>query len=181
MEDLKTRYIKTIKPELAKKYKIENPMAVPEPTKVVVNMGLGEATKDSSIIELMEKVLEQITGQKSVRTQARKSIAEFNLRQGQVIGLKVTLRGDKMWHFIEKLAQIVLPRVKDFQGIPLKGFDESGNYALGLKDYTAFPEIDIAKVQKIKGLSVVIKIKNSNPAMSKNLLKQIGFVFKKKK
>jgi len=177
---LKDTYLKKIAPQFEKKYEIKNKFAIPKPMKVTLNIGLGEALKDSGIIENVEKDLIAIAGQKPVRTKARKSVADFELRKGDVIGLKVTLRRDKMWHFLEKLVSIVLPRVKDFRGISPTAFDAKGNYTLGLVEYIVFPEIDPAKVAKIKGLSIAVSFNTSDTNLNRNMMKELGFIFKEK-
>ena len=177
---LKDTYLKKIAPQFEKKYEIKNKFAIPKPMKVTLNIGLGEALKDSGIIENVEKDLIAIAGQKPVRTKARKSVADFELRKGDVIGLKVTLRRDKMWHFLEKLVSIVLPRVKDFRGISPTAFDAKGNYTLGLVEYIVFPEIDPAKVAKIKGLSIAVSFNTSDTNLNRDMMKELGFIFKEK-
>lgn len=182
MDRLQDRYIKTIQPAVAKQFELKNVMATPHLVKVTINMGMGDSLKDPTLIEKMTGVLKTITGQKPVSTKSKKSIASFNLRQGDVIGLKVTLRRDKMWDFVEKVAQIVLPRVKDFRGINPEAFDPAGNYTLGLEDFFVFPELDPAKLNiKSKGLAITFTIRNGSKEKSRYLLEQIGFLFKTEK
>jgi len=176
---LKEKYYREIVPALKKEFSLSNDLAVSKPTKVTVNMGLGAATKDNSLIEIFEKELALITAQKPARTVSRKSISEFNLRKGEVIGLKSTLRGDKMWYFLDELINIVLPRVKDFRGISSRAFDKDGNYTLGITEHLVFPEIDPSRVTKIKGLSVAITFNSKNVKQNRALMDKMGFIFKK--
>jgi large subunit ribosomal protein L5 len=178
MESLKSRYTEVIAPKFKKDLNIENVHSVPKPLKVVLNIGLGEALKDAGVVEPLERDLTQIAGQRPVRTRARKAIADFNLKKGDVIGLKVTLRSDKMWHFLDKLVNIVLPRVKDFRGISATAFDKSGNYTLGMTEQLVFPEIDPTKVTKTKGLSIVINFSTKDVETNREMMKRLGFIFK---
>jgi len=163
-----------------KKFGVKNPLAVPRIKKVVLNIGVGKEHKDAAILEEVEKVLTQIAGQKAVFTRAKKSIAGFNVRKGDIIGVKVTLRKDRMWEFLYKFVNIVLPRVKDFKGIDPDNFDKAGNYTLGLTEYLVFPEVNPVKIKNIKGISIAIVFNNSNPEYSRFILEKLGFVFKNK-
>ena len=178
-ELLKTRFDKQIVPSFMEKFGVKNVFAVPRPVKVTLNIGVGAETKDASALEEIQKVLTEIAGQKAVFTKARKSIAGYNIRKGDIIGIKVTLRHEKMWGFLDKLIHIVLPRTKDFKGIPNNNFDKAGNYTLGLVEYLVFTEVDPVAVNKIKGLSVNITFRNSTPEYSRFLMEQMGFIFKK--
>jgi large subunit ribosomal protein L5 len=148
---LKTRFQKEIAPTLMKEFDFKNPMAVPHLEKIVLNMGVGEATQNAKVLDPAVNELGQITGQKPVVTRAKKSIAAFKVREGQSIGAMVTLRGDRMYEFFDRLVNVVLPRVRDFRGVSTKAFDGRGNYTLGLHDQLIFPEIDYARVDKLKG------------------------------
>lgn len=178
MKPLKERFEKEILPKFMEEHGIKNIMAAPIPLKVTLNMGLGEALKDKGVIEIYEKDLEAIAGQKPVQTRAKKSIADFSLQKGAVIGLKVTLRRDKMWHFIDKLINIVLPRVKDFRGISSTAFDAKGAYTLGVTELVVFPEIDATKVVKTKGFAITITFSNGTKELTSDLMRRLGFIFK---
>lgn len=178
MKTLKERFTKEILPKFMTDHGIKNVMAAPVPQKVVLNMGLGEALKDKGVVDIYIKDLEMIAGQKAVQTKAKKSIADFNLKKGDVIGLKVTLRHDKMWHFIDKLINIVLPRVKDFRGISGNAFDARGTYTLGVTELVIFPEIDATKVVKTKGFAITINFSNGTKELTSDLMKRLGFIFK---
>src|SRR5207253_1159295 len=153
---LKARFRKEVAPALMKEFELKNPMAVPHLNKIVVNMGVGEATQNAKVLDPAANELGQITGQKPVITKAKKSIAAFKVRAGMPIGAMVTLRGDRMYEFFDRMVNIVLPRVRDFRGVSTKSFDGRGNYTLGLHDQLIFPEIDYAKVDKLKGMNVTI-------------------------
>src|SRR6476660_1226300 len=153
---LKDRFRKEVAPALMKEFDFTNPMAVPHLHKIVVNMGVGEATQNAKILDPAVNELGQITGQKPVTTRAKKSIAAFKVREGMPIGAMVTLRGDKMYEFLDRRITVALPRVRDFRGVSSKSFDGRGNYTLGLRDQLIFAEIDYAKVDKIKGMNVTI-------------------------
>ena len=180
MKPLKERFEKEILPKFMADHGITNLMAAPVPKKVVLNMGVGEALKDKGVIEIYTKDLEAIAGQKVVQTRAKKSIADYNLKKGDVIGLKVTLRHDKMWHFIDKLINIVLPRVKDFRGTSSTAFDAKGTYTLGVTELVIFPEIDATKVVKTKGFAITIGFSNGTKELTSDLMKRLGFIFKTK-
>lgn len=170
---LKEKFNSQIKDQLAADLGVKNKMAVPTISKVVVNVGVKEALTDSKVLDEVEKDLATITGQKPVRRMAKKSIAGFKLRAGQPIGVAVTLRGEKMWSFLERLISAALPRVRDFRGLP-ESFDGHGNYSLGLREQIVFPEIDYGKVGKIRGLEVTINTTAREDAPAKKLLLAIG-------
>ena len=179
MNHLKEKYTKQIVPELMEKYKYTTVMNVPKLEKIVVNIGTGDATTNSKLLEAAMNELELITGQKPVATKAKKAIAGFKLRAGQAIGCKVTLRGDKMYNFLEKLISIALPRVRDFRGVSPKAFDGRGNYTLGLTEQLIFSEIEYDNVVKVRGMDIVfITTANSNEE-AYDLLKGFGMPFKK--
>src|SRR5580692_9380690 len=156
MSRLRERYGKEVVPALMKRFGYKNPMAVPKVAKVVVNIGMGEASQNSKLLDVAAIELGQIAGQKPVITRAKKSIANFKVRKGMAIGCMVTLRGDRMYEFLDRLTSVVLPRVRDFKGLPPNSFDGRGNYTLGLKDQLVFPEIDYTRVDKIKGMNITI-------------------------
>ena len=174
----KVKYEKEIKPALAKELNIENVMAIPKLEKIVVNMGLGEATQNVKIMDPLVADLAAITGQKPVTTKAKKSIAAFKVREGMSIGAMVTLRGDSMYEFLDRLISVALPRVRDFRGVSTKSFDGRGNYTLGLRDQLIFAEIDYAKVDKLKGMNVTIVTSASDDNSARALLKQFGMPFR---
>jgi len=175
---LRSRFEKEIAPALMKELDLKNSMAVPRLHKIVVNMGVGEATQNAKILDPAVNELGQITGQKPVVTRAKKSIAAFKVRQGQSIGAMVTLRGDRMYEFFDRLVNVVLPRVRDFRGVSTKSFDGRGNYTLGLHDQLIFPEIDYAKVDKLKGMNVTIVTTAQNDNQARSLLKHMGMPFR---
>jgi len=177
---LKEKFQKKILPKLIQAFKLNNPLAVPRVTKVVINVGLKEAIENKALFEKVSEELMLITGQKPKLCRAKKSIAGFNLREGMPIGLMVTLRQNRMYDFLEKLFNIALPRVKDFQGLSINSFDGKGNYTLGLEEQIVFPEIDSAKIEKIHGLEVVIVTNTDNDEKAKKLLTLLGMPFKKK-
>src|SRR3984957_7702953 len=175
---LKERFKKEIAPTLMKEFSFENPMAVPHLHKIVVNMGMGEATQNAKVMDPAVNELGQITGQKPVVTRAKKSIAAFKVREGQAIGAMVTLRGDRMYEFFDRLVSIVLPRVRDFRGVSTKSFDGRGNYTLGLHDQLIFPEIQYEKVNNQKGMNVTIVTTAANDNQARSLLKHLGMPFR---
>ena len=175
---LKSRFRQEIAPVLMKEFDFKNPMAVPHLHKIVVNMGVGEATQNAKVLDPASNELGLITGQKPVITRAKKSIAAFKVREGQPIGAMVTLRGDRMYEFFDRLVSIVLPRVRDFRGVSTKSFDGRGNYTLGLHDQLIFPEIDYAKVDKLKGMNVTIVTTARSDDQSRALLKYLGMPFR---
>lgn len=174
---LRTLYREEVAPALLSELGIPNPMAVPRLTKTVVSMGVGAARENIKILDTALAELTQITGQKAVMTRARKSIANFKLREGMPIGARVTLRGPQMWFFLDRLIHVALPRVRDFRGISRKGFDGNGNYTLGLTDQLIFPEIDISKVDVNKGMNVTIVTTTKRDDHSRALLEKLGFPF----
>ncbi len=175
---LKARFQKEVAPTLMKEFDLKNPMAVPHLHKIVVNMGVGEATQNAKVLDPAVHELGQITGQKPVVTRAKKSIAAFKVREGQAIGAMVTLRGDRMYEFFDRLVNVVLPRVRDFKGVSTKSFDGRGNYTLGLHDQLIFPEIDYAKVDKQKGMNVTIVTTARSDDQSRALLRHLGMPFR---
>ena len=179
MNRLKEKYEKTIVSDLTSKYNYKNVMEVPKLEKIVVNIGCGDATGNSKLLEAAMADLEAITGQKPVATKAKKSIAGFKLREGQAIGCKVTLRGENMYNFLDKLISITLPRVRDFRGISNKAFDGRGNYTLGLTEQLIFPEIEYDNVVKVRGMDIVFVTTAKTDAEALDLLKGFGMPFKK--
>jgi large subunit ribosomal protein L5 len=175
---LKTRYREEILPALQSEFEIKNVMQVPGLTKVVVNMGVGEAARDSKLIEGAIKDLTAITGQKPMVTKARKSIAQFKLREGMPIGAHVTLRGDRMWEFMDRLLSLALPRIRDFRGLSPKQFDGRGNYTFGLTEQVMFHEIDQDKIDRSRGMDITVVTTATNDDEGRALLKQLGFPFK---
>jgi large subunit ribosomal protein L5 len=175
---LRSRFEKEVAVALMKELELKNPMAVPRLHKIVVNMGVGEATQNAKLIDPAVNELGQITGQKPVITRAKKSIAAFKVREGMPIGAMVTLRGDRMYEFFDRLVTIVLPRVRDFRGVSTKSFDGRGNYTLGLHDQLIFPEIDYAKVDKLKGMNVTIVTTARSDDQARQLLKHLGMPFR---
>ena len=180
MNRLNERYVKEIAPALMNKFGYTSPMQVPKVDKIVINVGLGEAVANPKAIEEATKELAQITGQKPVVTRAKKSIANFKLREGMPIGCKVTLRGEKMYEFLDKLVTITLPRVRDFRGVSDTAFDGRGNYTLGVKEQIIFPEINYDKVNKLRGMDIVIVTTAKTNEEAKALLVEIGMPFVKK-
>ena len=175
---LKDKYQKDVVPALTKEFGYKNVMAVPRVEKVVVNMGLGEATSNAKIVDTGADELARITGQKPVVRRAKKSIAAFKVRKGMPIGTMVTLRGERMWEFLDRLMNIALPRVRDFKGVSPKGFDGRGNYTLGLKDQLLFPEIDYMKVDKARGMNVSVVTTAKTDQEARKLLQFIGMPFR---
>jgi len=175
---LRDKYNKEIKQSLKKELGIENAMAVPKLEKIVVNMGLGEATQNTKLLDPLVNDLTQIAGQRPVTTKAKKSIAAFKVREGMSIGAMVTLRGDRMYEFLDRLINVALPRVRDFRGVSTKSFDGRGNYTLGLRDQLIFPEIDYAKVEKLKGMNVTIVTTARDDNQARALLKHLGMPFR---
>ena len=175
---LKTRYREEILPALQSEFDIKNVMQVPGLTKIVVNMGVGEAARDSKLIEGAIRDLTVITGQKPAVTKARKSIAQFKLREGMPIGAHTTLRGDRMWEFLDRLLSLALPRIRDFRGLSPKQFDGRGNYTFGLTEQVMFHEIDQDKIDRSRGMDITIVTTATNDEQGRALLKQLGFPFK---
>ncbi len=174
----KQLFTKEVAPALQKELDLKNPMAVPRLHKIIVNMGVGEATQNAKILDPAVNELRQITGQKPIVTKAKKSIAAFKVRAGMPIGAMVTLRGDRMYEFFDRLVNVVLPRVRDFRGVSSKSFDGRGNYTLGLRDQLIFPEIDYAKVDKQKGMNVTIVTTARSDDEARSLLKHMGMPFR---
>jgi large subunit ribosomal protein L5 len=178
MSRLRERYEKEAVPGLKKEFGYDNVMAIPKISKVVVNMGLGEATQNAKIVDTGADELGRITGQKPVVTRAKKSIAQFKVRKGMPIGTMVTLRGERMWEFLDRLIAVALPRVRDFRGVSPKGFDGRGNYTLGLKDQLLFPEIDYMKVDKARGMNISVVTTAKSDEESRKLLQLLGMPFR---
>jgi len=175
---LKSRYRSEIAPALKTQFGFKNPMQIPTLVKIVVNMGVGEAARDSKLIEGAVRDLAVITGQKPQVTKSRKSIAQFKLREGQPIGAHVTIRGDRMWEFADRLLSISLPRIRDFRGLSPKQFDGKGNYTFGLTEQVVFPEIEQDKVDRPRGMDITIVTTAKNDDEGRALLKALGFPFK---
>jgi large subunit ribosomal protein L5 len=178
MSRLKDKYLKEVVPALTKEFGYKNVMAVPRVEKVVINMGLGEATANAKIVDTGADELARITGQKPVTRRAKKSIAAFKVRKGMPIGTMVTLRGERMWDFLDRLMGIALPRVRDFKGVSPRGFDGRGNYTLGLRDQLLFPEIDYMKVDKARGMNVSVVTTAKTDQEARKLLQFIGMPFR---
>ena len=177
MTRLKKKYIEEALPALMKKFEYKSVMQVPKVEKIVVNVGCGDARDNAKAIEAVVKDISTITGQKAVVTRARKSVANFKLRTGMAVGVKVTLRQDKMWEFLDRLLNVALPRVRDFRGISANSFDGRGNYALGLKEQLVFPEIDYDKIEKIRGMDIVICTTAKTDEEARELLTCLGAPF----
>jgi len=178
MSRLRDRYSKDVAPALAREFGYKNVMAIPKIEKVVVNMGLGEATGNAKIVDVGADELARVTGQKPVITRAKKSIAQFKVRQGMPIGAMVTLRGDRMWEFLDRLISIALPRVRDFRGVSGRGFDGRGNYNMGVKEQIIFPEIDYMKVDKARGMNISVVTTAKTDEESRKLLQLLGMPFR---
>lgn len=179
MEALKEYYLKEVAPALQKEYGYKSSMQTPKIEKIVINMGVGDATQDSKYLDAALKDLEVVAGQKPIITKAKKSIAGFKVREGQQIGCKVTLRGDNMYIFLDKLIKVALPRVRDFRGLSKTSFDGRGNYTLGIKEQLIFPEVDYDKVIKVRGMDIVIVTTATNNKEALTLLTLMGLPFKK--
>ena len=177
--NFKTKYINEVVPALQKDFAFKTPMQIPKLEKITVSVGVGEATTNKKLLEAAVKELEAITGQHVVKTKARKSIANFKVREGQEIGAMVTLRGDNMWFFLERLICIALPRVKDFKGVNPNAFDGHGNYSLGITEQIIFPESDFDQIERISGLNVAIVTTAANDEQGYALLKYLGMPFAK--
>jgi large subunit ribosomal protein L5 len=178
MSRLKERYDKEVVPALKKEFGYANVMAIPKIQKVVVNMGLGEATQNAKIVDTGADEVARVTGQKPVVTRAKKSIAQFKVRKGMPIGTMVTLRGQRMWDFLDRLMAVALPRVRDFRGVSPRGFDGRGNYTFGLKDQLLFPEIDYMKVDKARGMNISVITTAATDEESRKLLQLLGMPFR---
>ncbi|MDD5749213.1 MAG: 50S ribosomal protein L5 [Patescibacteria group bacterium] len=180
MNKLAQKYKKELRAKLKEELGLSNIMAVPQVEKVVLNIGLGKSLTDKQWVDLANSILERISGQKPVNTKARKAISNFKIREGMVVGSKVTLRGQRMYDFLEKLVNITLPRLRDFYGLdPKKGFDKLGNYTIGFKEHIVFPEIGLADVEKTHGLEVTVVSTAKDKAQALALLTALGFPFKK--
>ena len=177
---LKARYLDEIRGRLQEQFSYTNPMLVPGLTKIVVNMGVGEAAHDSKVLDGAIKDLTAITGQKPMVVRARKSIAQFHLREGQAIGAYVTLRGDRMWEFADRLLTLALPRIRDFRGLNGNQFDGNGNYTFGLTEQVMFHEIDQDKIDRVRGMDITVVTTAKTDEEARSLLKQLGFPFKEK-
>ena len=175
---LKTRYADEIKPALVSEFGYSNPMQVPAVVKVIVNMGVGEAARDAKLIDGAVRDLSAITGQKPVVTKARKSIAQFKLREGMPIGAHTTLRGDRMWEFLDRLVSVALPRIRDFRGLSSKQFDGRGNYTFGLTEQSMFHEIDQDKIDRVRGMDITVVTTAVTDDEGRALLRHLGFPFK---
>jgi large subunit ribosomal protein L5 len=175
-----TAYRKTIVPQMTKEFEYENVMEVPRVAKVVVNIGIGEAKDNDKALDAAVGDVVTITGQKPALIKARKSVAAFKLREGQTIGIKTTLRGRRMWYFLDKLLNVALPRIRDFRGVNPDGFDGRGNYSLGLREQVVFPEIDYDKIDKLRGLEVAIVTTARNDDEARSLLTRLGMPFRKR-
>jgi large subunit ribosomal protein L5 len=174
---LKERYATEVVPALTKQFEYTNPMQVPRLEKIVVNIGLGEALQNAKAVDAAVGDIALITGQKPIVTRAKRSIAQFRVRTGNPIGVKVTLRGERMWDFLERLTRLALPRIRDFRGVPGKSFDGRGNYSLGLREQLAFPEVDYDKVDRLRGLEISIVTTAKSDEESKRLLELLGMPF----
>ena len=179
MNRVKEKYESVVKANLMKEFNYSSVMEIPKIEKIVVNIGVGDATGNSKLIDDSVKELQQITGQKPVVTKAKKSIATFKLREGMPIGCKVTLRGERMYEFYDKLVSITLPRTRDFRGVSKNAFDGRGNYTLGIKEQTIFPEINFEQVNRVRGMDIVIVTTAKTDAEARFLLKELGFPFAK--
>lgn len=177
--NLYAQYKKEIVPALMKEFGYKNVMQAPKVVKVVINAGIGRFVKEPNFIENVEKTIVKITGQKPMRTKAKKSISNFKIREGMEIGVAATLRGPRMYHFLEKLTRVTFPRVRDFRGVSDKGFDRQGNYTIGFKENLAFPEVKVEEVDKIHGLQIIIHTTAKNKAEGRALLSLMGFPFVK--
>ncbi|HEX4947753.1 MAG TPA: 50S ribosomal protein L5 [Blastocatellia bacterium] len=175
---LREKYTQEIAPALAKEFGYKNPMSIPKIEKIVLNMGLGDAIQNAKILDVAVNELAVISGQKPVVTKAKKSIAQFKLREGMSIGAMVTLRGDRMYEFLDRFINITLPRVRDFRGISAKAFDGRGNYTVGLRDQLIFPEVDFGKVDKARGMNVCIVTSADNDEAARSLLRHFGMPFR---
>ena len=177
MSRLKDTYLNEIKGEMQKKFEYKNEMEIPKIEKIVVNMGVGEAKENAKVLESAVADMEAITGQKAVIAKAKHSVANFKLREGQPIGCKVTLRGDKMYEFLDRLVNLALPRVRDFRGVNPNAFDGRGNYALGIKEQIIFPEIEYDKVDKVRGMDIIIVTTANTDEEARELLAQFNMPF----
>ena len=178
---LKDRYDKTVKPELRKQFNYSNVMQIPKVEKIILNIGMGESIGNSKAMDAAAADLASITGQRAIVTKSKKAISNFRLRIGMPIGLKVTLRGERMWHFLEKLVTVALPRIRDFQGVPDRSFDGRGNYSLGLKEQLVFPEIEYDKIDRLRGMEITIVTTAKTDEEARALLRSLGMPFQQQK
>jgi len=177
---LKDRYDKTVRPELRKQFNYSNVMQIPKVEKIILNIGMGESIGNSKAMDAAAADLASITGQRAIVTKSKKAISNFRLRIGMPIGLKVTLRGERMWHFLEKLVTVALPRIRDFQGVPDRSFDGRGNYSLGLKEQLVFPEIEYDKIDRLRGMEITIVTTAKTDEEARALLRSLGMPFQQK-
>ncbi len=177
--NLKAKYTADVAPALMKKFQYKSTMQIPTIDKIVINVGCGEARENAKVLEAVVRDLSTITGQKAIITNAKKSVANFKLREGMPVGAKVTLRGDKMWEFLDRLFNVALPRVRDFRGISANAFDGRGNYALGIKEQLIFPEIEYDKIDKIRGMDIVICTTAQTDEEARELLTLVGAPFER--
>ena len=175
---LQTYYVGTIRPRLAKQFGLENPHEIPQLVKIVLNVGMGEAAKTPKMLDAVAEEMAMITGQRPVITRAKKAIANFNLRAGLAVGCRVTLRGPRMYEFLDRFISLALPRTRDFRGLPTKSFDGSGNYTFGIKEQLIFPEIDYDKVEKIHGMDITLVTTSSRDDLAMALLREFGWPFR---
>jgi len=175
---LQTFYIETVRPKLAKQFGLKNPHQIPQLAKIVLNVGMGEGAKTPKMLDAVAEEMATITGQKAVITRAKKAIANFNLRAGLPVGVRVTLRGPRMYEFLDRFISLALPRTRDFRGLPSKSFDGSGNYTFGIKEQLIFPEIDYDKVEKIHGMDITIVTTTSRDDLAMALLREFGWPFR---
>jgi large subunit ribosomal protein L5 len=176
---LKKKYRDEVAPMLREKFGIENPMAVPRLKKITLNMGFGQASKDKGRAQALTAELSEIAGQRAVVCKAKRAAATFKLREGDTVGAKVTLRGDRMWLFLEKLVSVAVPRIRDFQGLNPRGFDRRGNYNMGLSEQSIFPDIDLDKIKEVQGMDIAFTISGGNDEISRELLMGLGMPLKK--
>lgn len=176
---LLNRYKNEIVPKMMEQFGFENPLRVPRLEKIVINMGIGEATQDAKLVEDVSKELAVITGQRPITTKAKKSIAGFKVRAGQPVGCKLTLRGTRMYEFLDRFISVAVPRIRDFRGFSPKSFDKKGNYSFGLDEQTIFPEVDLDKVKRVQGMDITIVANSRNADEAKELLNLLGFPFAK--
>jgi large subunit ribosomal protein L5 len=179
MPRLREKYEREVMPTLKDEFKYENPMQVPRLAKIAVNIGLGEAITNAKALDAAVKDVSDITGQRPVVTRAKRSVAAFRLRTGMPVGVMVTLRGNRMWEFMDRLSNAALPRLRDFQGVPSKGFDGRGNYTLGLKEQLVFPEVDYDKIDKVRGMEITVVTTAPTDREGRRLLELLGFPFAK--
>ena len=175
---LQAYYVNTIRPRLAKQFGLENPNQIPQLVKIVLNVGMGEASKTPKLLEAVVEEMAMITGQRAVITKAKKSIANFNLREGVPVGARVTLRGPRMYEFLDRFISLAIPRIRDFRGLPSRSFDGSGNYTFGIKEQLIFPEIDYDKVEKIHGMDITIVTNAGRDDLAMGLLREFGWPFR---